>query len=64
MEKCWNSLKGGEPEMRFFIESEMGWAAVPFIVLIGVAYMWLADRLLTRKASATHVDVPTIAKAA
>ena len=51
--------------MRYFIDSQMGWAAVPFIVLIGVAYMWLADRLLDRKAKVTtHVDVASVAKAA
>jgi hypothetical protein len=51
--------------MRYLIDSQMGWAAVPFIALIGVAYMWLADRLLDRKAKvATRVDVPSVAKAA
>lgn len=51
--------------MRYLIDSQMGWAAVPFIVLIGVAYVWLADRLLNRKARvATREDAPSIAKAA
>ena len=51
--------------MRYFIESQIGWAAVPFIVLIGVAYMWLADSLLNRKAEvAIRHDVPSVAKAA
>jgi hypothetical protein len=51
--------------MRYFIGMQMGWAAVPFIVLIGVAYMWLADRVLSRKAEvAIHENVPSIAKAA
>jgi hypothetical protein len=51
--------------MRYLIDSQMGWAAVPFIVLIGVAYMWLADRLVNRKAKvARHEDVPSVAKAA
>lgn len=51
--------------MRYFIGMQMGWAVVPFIALIGVAYMWLADRLLAPKAKvASHVDVPSVAKAA
>jgi hypothetical protein len=51
--------------MRYLIDSQMGWGAVPFIALIGVAYMWLADSLLGRKAKvATREDVPSVAKAA
>jgi hypothetical protein len=51
--------------MRYFIGMQMGWAAVPFIALIAVAYMWLADRLLGRKTSvATREDAPSVAKAA
>ena len=51
--------------MRYFIGMQMGWAVVPFIALIGVAYMWLADSLLNRKTKvASRVDVPSIAKAA
>ena len=51
--------------MRYFIGMQMGWAAIPFIVLIGVVYVWLADSLLGRKAKvATREDVPSIAKAA
>jgi hypothetical protein len=51
--------------MRYFIGMQMGWAAVPVIALIGVAYMWLADSLLNRKAKvAIRTDVPSIAKAA
>lgn len=51
--------------MRYFIGMQMGWAAVPVIVLFGVAYLWLADRLLNRKAKvATRHDVPSVAKAA
>jgi hypothetical protein len=51
--------------MRYLIDSQMGWTAVPFIALIGVAYMWLADRLLGRKVKvATSEDVPSVAKAA
>jgi hypothetical protein len=51
--------------MRYFIGMQMGWAVVPFIALIGVAYMWLADSLLNRKAKvATRHDVPSVARAA
>jgi hypothetical protein len=51
--------------MRYLIDSQMGWAAVPFIALIGVAYMWLAESLLNRKAKvATRHDIPSVAKAA
>jgi hypothetical protein len=53
--------------MRYFIGMQMGWAVVPVIALIGVAYMWLADRLLNRSAKAKGAmrhDVPSIAKAA
>jgi hypothetical protein len=51
--------------MRYLIDSQMGWAAVPFVALIGVAYMWLADSLLGRKVKVTtREDVPSVAKAA
>lgn len=51
--------------MRYVIDMQMGWAVVPFIALIGVAYMFVADRLINRKARVvTHRDVPSVAKAA
>ena len=51
--------------MRYFIGMQMGWAAVPFIALIGVAYMFVVDRLITRKTTVvTRKDVPSVAKAA
>lgn len=36
--------------MRYLIGSQMAWVAVPFIALIGAAYVWVADRLLGEKA--------------
>jgi hypothetical protein len=51
--------------MRYLIDSQMGWATVPFIVAIGAAYLWVADRLLGRKTTVeTHVETPSITRAA
>jgi hypothetical protein len=54
--------------MHYMIGSEMGWAAVPFILLVGVAYVWVADMLLSRstKTSAQEREprVDKTAKAA
>ena len=51
--------------MRYMIGSQLGWAAVPFILLVGVAYVWVADRLLGRSTKTTMVErEPKISKAA
>jgi len=42
--------------MRYMIGSELGWVAVPFIFLVGVAYVWVADRLLSRSTKTTMVE--------
>jgi hypothetical protein len=38
--------------MRYLIGGQMGLVAFPFIVLAGVAYAWVMDRLLAGKAKA------------
>ena len=48
--------------MRYMIGSQMGWIAVPFIFVVGAAYVWIVDRLLSRSTRATVSDVTTTAK--
>jgi hypothetical protein len=51
--------------MRYLIESQMGWATVPFIVAIGAAYLWAMDRLLGRTAKVQTLEqTATVRKAA
>jgi hypothetical protein len=51
--------------MRYLIDSQMGWLAVPFVALVGVAYMWLMDSLLRRNVSVERrEEAPSVAKAA
>lgn len=55
--------------MRYFIGSELGWIAVPFLFVVGAAYVWVMDRLLRNKADkgASVVSTPaatTITRAA
>ncbi len=54
--------------MRYMIGSQMDLVAAPIIFLVGVAYVWVADRLLSRKAGARTVEqaptVPGVSKAA
>jgi len=40
--------------MHFMIGSQMGLVALPFIVGVGLAYMWVVGRLLSR-TSGSHV---------
>jgi hypothetical protein len=39
--------------MRYLIGSGMGLATVPFILLVGVAYVWVMERLLGSKVEIT-----------
>jgi len=39
--------------MRYLIGSQMGWVAVPVIILAGAAYIWVMDRLVGRKSEIT-----------
>jgi hypothetical protein len=51
--------------MRYLIGSQIGWAAVPFVLIVGAAYLWLADRWLGRKADVqTSHERESITKAA
>lgn len=51
--------------MRYMIGSEMGWVAVPFILLVGFAYVWVAGRLFSRSSKTTLVERESeVAKAA
>ena len=51
--------------MRYLIETQMGWVAVPFVALIGVAYMWLMDSLLRRNVKVERREqASSVAKAA
>ena len=42
--------------MRYMIGSQLDWAAAPFILLVAVAYVWVADRLLGRRSKTTLVE--------
>ena len=51
--------------MRYLIGSQMGLFAVPFIVLAGVAYVWVIERLLGRKSEvASQAESTSVQKAA
>jgi hypothetical protein len=51
--------------MRYLIGSELGWVAVPFIFLVGVAYIWVVDRMLGAKAGVRpQEEAPSATKAA
>ncbi len=56
--------------MRYMIGSQIGWLALPGIVLIGAAYVWVADRILSRKPEAKprelqpRQDAPSARRAA
>jgi hypothetical protein len=51
--------------MRYLIGSQMGLFAVPFIVLIGVAYVWAMERVLGRKSDIVEkTETPSVTKAA
>jgi hypothetical protein len=51
--------------MRYLIGGQMGLLAFPFIVLVGVAYAYVMERLLGEKAKvAKSEETPSIAKAA
>jgi hypothetical protein len=42
--------------MRYLIGSQMVLVAVPFIVLVGVAYVWVMERLLGRESEVAVPD--------
>jgi len=49
--------------MHYLMGSEMGWAAVPFIVAVGVIYTWLASLLVNRTTKVSRtVDMTKEAK--
>jgi hypothetical protein len=51
--------------MRYLIGGQMGLIAFPFIVLVGVAYAWVMERLLAGKAKgAESEDTASVKKAA
>jgi hypothetical protein len=51
--------------MRYLIGGQMGLVAFPFIVLVGVAYAWVMERLLAGKARvAKPAETPSMTKAA
>jgi hypothetical protein len=51
--------------MRYLIGSQMGLFAVPFIVLVGIAYVWVMDRLLGQKSEIVkRTETPSVTKAA
>jgi hypothetical protein len=51
--------------MRYLVGSQMGLFAVPFVVLVGVAYVWVMERLLGRKSEIVkQTETPSAEKAA
>ena len=52
--------------MRYLIGGQMGLVAFPFIVLVGVAYAWVMERLLAGKANVaqSEEETPSVKKAA
>ena len=51
--------------MHYVIGSQLGWAYVPFIFAVGVAYVWIVDRLLGEQASVRPSQkAPSVPKAA
>jgi hypothetical protein len=50
--------------MRYMIGSELGWVSVPFILLIGAAYVWVAGRLGRKVDVRTSEQAPSVRKAA
>jgi uncharacterized membrane protein len=51
--------------MRYLVGSQMGLFAVPFVVLVGVAYVWVMERLLGRKSEIVkQTETPSVKKAA
>jgi uncharacterized membrane protein len=42
--------------MHYLMGSEMGWAAVPFIVAVGVVYTWLAGLLVNRTTKVSRTE--------
>jgi hypothetical protein len=51
--------------MGHMIGSQAGWIAVPAIILVGAAYVWVVDRLLNRKPqTSAREHAPSVRKAA
>ena len=36
--------------MRMMLSDQMGWLAIPFVLAVGIAYVWAASRFIERKA--------------
>ena len=50
--------------MRYLIGGQMGLIAFPFIVLVGVAYAWVMERLLAGKAKVAKLEETSSVKKA
>jgi hypothetical protein len=51
--------------MRYLVGSQMALLAVPFVVLVGVAYVWVMERLLGRKSEIVRqTESPSLQKVA
>jgi hypothetical protein len=51
--------------MRYVIGSQITWAIVPALLLVGAAYVWVVGRLLSRKQPEVGMrEQPTVEKAA
>ena len=51
--------------MRYLIGSQIGWGALPVLIVAAAAYIWVAERLLSRKPKAgTRETAPSVEKAA
>jgi hypothetical protein len=49
--------------MRMALTTSMGWLAVPFVTLVGIAYIWVVSALLDR-AQSPKVEVSPAKRAA
>lgn len=51
--------------MRYLIGSQLAWGVVPALIVVGAAYVWVVDRLLSRKPKARTLEhTPSVEKAA
>lgn len=51
--------------MRYMIGSQITWAVVPALILVGAAYVWVVGRLLSRKPEVgMREEKSTVEKAA
>lgn len=49
--------------MRMALMTSMGWLAVPFVALVGIAYIWVVSALLNR-AQSPKVEISAAKRAA